>query len=209
MGKIVTEIILASGSPFRRKLLSSTGLKFRVETSLVDEDKILAADPSSLALARALAKSAGVSARFPGALTIGADQVLGMDGQAYGKAVDAKQAHQRLRTFSGRTHFLHSAYVLVVTVPGQRDAQILQHRVVDIPMHMRQLGDEEIDAYIATGEWEGCAGCYQAENRGIHLLLPPMGESSAIIGLPLPELLADMRNFGIDGLRNPAGPWNI
>jgi len=206
---ILSELLLASGSPFRRKLLQSTGLHFRVETAQVDEDKIEAPDPAALALARAVAKAAEVALRFPGTLVIGADQVLGMDGHSYGKAADRAEARQRLREFSGRTHTLHSAFTLAVAFPGRTAAQTLRQRVVDVSMHMRPLTDAEIDAYLNTDEWRGCAGCYQAENRGVHLMLPPMGEGSAIVGLPLPELLEDLRALGVNGLLQPQGPWTL
>jgi len=205
--ELINEMILASGSSFRRKLLASTGLSFRVETSLVDEEVITAPDPGRLALARAEAKATEVAQRFAGALVIGADQVLGMEGKPFGKAANVEEARLRLQSFAGRTHLLHSAYVLAFSALGRPEVKILRQRLVDVPMHMRQLSSEDIDAYLATGEWQGCAGCYQAENRGAHLLLPPMGESTAIIGLPLPELLRDLRSLGVDGLRQARGPW--
>lgn len=215
MKQNVTEIILASGSIYRRKLLESTGLNFRVETSRIDEEQIQVDIPAELAMARALAKSAEVAVRFPGALIIGADQVLGFEGKSYGKAVDAREARMRLTQFSGRTHTLHSAYVLAWKPPAISSAKntggsnALVKRIVDVAMTMRSLSEAEIDAYVATGEWKGCAGCYQAENRGVHLMSAPLGESSSIIGLPLPELLADLRALGVNGLLNPAGPWDL
>ena len=189
--------------------MESTGVLFRVEISKVDEDLIIASNPLDLALARSIAKSQEVSARFPGALVIGADQVLGMEGESYGKAPDAAAATERLRLFSGKSHLLHSAFSLSWTDVGKPKPSVTVNRVVNTEMKMRSLSEAEIAAYIATGEWRGCAGCYQAENRGVHLMDAPMGESSAIVGLPLPELLAEFRMLGICGLTNPRGPWII
>lgn len=210
--KTFTELILASGSPYRAQLLQSTGLVFRVESSKLDEKTITNLEPRELARARGIAKARDVASRNPDALVIGADQVLGFGGRAYDKASTSEEAAVRLREFSGKSHILYSAYCLVWSERGGVErsgvgAKVLEDQVIDVPMHLRTLTESEISAYVSTGEWQGCVGCYQAENRGVHLLERVGGDSSAVIGLPLLELLSSLRKVGVDGLLAPEGPW--
>ena len=188
-------LILATASVWRRQLLESTGLRFSARPAGIDEEAIRADTPAGLALARAEAKAMGVAGRHPGALVIGADQVLSFAGQTQGKPRDRQQAGDRLRSFAGRTHVLHSAYALAT------GGKVRRRNCVDVTMTMRPLTDADIGAYLDTGEWQGCVGCYQYENRGIHLFPPDhMADQSAVVGLPLLPLLADLRELGVDAL---------
>ncbi len=184
---IESPIILGSGSSFRRDLLASTGLKFEVSVADCNEKVILADTPIQTASARALAKARAVSAKNPGAVVIGCDQVLDFQGRTMDKVYTPGDAASRLKEIQGNHHYLHSAYSLV-----KEDVE-LAARVVTITMTMRTLDDDEIDAYVATEEWKGCVGCYQYENRGGSLFLNADGTQDAIIGLPLKELLADIQ----------------
>jgi septum formation protein len=74
---------------------------------------------------------------------------------------------------------------------------------------MRPLGDAAIEAYLATGEWQGSVGCYQYEHRGVQLFEGVRGDQSAIVGLPLQELCAALRRLGLDVLEDPRGPWTL
>ncbi len=95
---------------------------------------------------------------------------------------------------------------MLYTAEGSR---LLKRRVVDAKMFMRPLTDDEIEAYLDTNEWEGCAGCYQYENRGMNLFRAMEGDLSTVIGMPLPALLEDLREIGINVLLNSTGPWEI
>lgn len=151
--------------------------------------------PRILASRRAEFKGLDVAQRAAaGSLVIGADQVLSLDGYVFDKALSAEEAFQRLRQFEGRTHFLHSAFCLIAVDEG-RDIKTVYEEVVDVPMTMRRLSHEEILAYVATGEWEGCVGCYRIEGRGVQLFERIGGDHSAIIGLPLTQLYAAMRQL--------------
>jgi septum formation protein len=181
-----TPIILGSGSPFRKDLLASTGLKFEVSVAKCDEKAILGSSPIKTAEARALAKANAVSEEFPHAIVIGCDQVLSHQGEGMDKVLSESEAFDRLTQIQGDHHFLHSAYCLV------KDSEKLIGRVVTITMTMKELSSEEIREYVATGEWKGCVGCYQFENKGGELFLKVDGTEDAIIGLPLKELLEDI-----------------
>lgn len=193
LSKHQRSIVLGSTSPFRRKLLEESGLTFSVAASTADEKTIVDLPPRILARRRAEFKGLDVAQQVPpGSLVIGADQVLSLDGYAFDKAHSAEEAFQRLRQFEGRTHFLHSAFCLIAV---DADIKIVYEEVVDVPMTMRRLSHEEILAYVATGEWEGCVGCYRIEGQGVQLFERIGGDHSAIIGLPLTQLYAAMRQF--------------
>ena len=203
----INHLVLASTSSYRRALLNQVGLTHRARAPCVDEESIGAETPEALAIARSNAK--GLSLAFEGEtfIAIAADQVLDFHGQAYGKADDRNEARDRLRLFAGNCHVLRSAYSLVLYSASR--IQILKTRVESAKMSMRPLSEAEIEAYLDTGEWEGCAGCYQYENRGMNLFGAIEGDISTIIGLPLPALLEDLREFGIHVLVNPEGPWEL
>lgn len=203
----IHSLVLASTSPYRRALLNQVGLIHEALSPEVNEDEIDADDPSSLAWARSEAK--GLSLPFDGKpfLAISADQVLDFEGRSFGKAQSAEEAYARLKEFSGKTHWLRSAYSLVLYLP--KGPSILKTNVISAKMNMRRLRDEEISSYVATGEWKGCAGCYQYENRGMNLFESLEGDMSTVIGLPLPHLLEDLRELGVNPLLDPNGPWTI
>lgn len=202
----VQRLLLASSSSFRKKLLASTGIEFSTLTSEVDEYKLVGATPAESCWLRAEAKALAVAALAPEALVIGCDQVLDLAGRSFDKAKSAEEAWLRLRELSGKTHHLINQIVLANHNQSNRVLEIL---TVAVPLTMRALSDHEITAYIATGEWQGCVGCYQFENRGIHLFENTPEDHSAIIGLPLQPLLKLLRRLGINPLLSPSGPWSI
>ncbi len=201
----INQLVLGSQSSFRQALLKSTGVSFRAVSSPADERAIHGKNPKGLAARRAEAKGAAVAAAMPGVLVIGADQVLEFKGEALHKANDSQEAAATLARLSGQTHYLHSAYCLVAMDEGK--VRVLHEEVVSVPMTMRTLSTHEIEAYVATGEWQGCVGCYRYEEGGINLMTQVGGSASAIIGLPLLELLQALRGLGLNPLLQPEGPW--
>lgn len=210
MSSTIKRLILASQSPFRRALLQSTGLAFEAETAPIDENKVLGRIPKELAERRSLAKAMAVAALHPEALVIGADQVLSLDGDAFDKVKTAQDAVERLQSMAGRTHYLHSGLALVYAARDQ-EPKVLASEVVDVPMRMRKLSLAEINAYVRTQEWQGSVGCYQYENRGIHLFegSVPGGDQSTIVGLPLGRLLHLLRVLGVNCLVQASPPWSL
>jgi septum formation protein len=200
---IANRLVLASTSPFRAQILKAAGIEFEADAPEVDEKAITRPDPAAQAVARAEAKAADVSGKNRGAVVIGADQVLSLDGRTFSKAQDINEARRRLLELSGRVHTLHSGFALAM------NGKVLVSKVVDVPMAMRKLSSGEIDRYLATGEWRGAVGCYQAENRGIQLFDAIGGETTAVVGLPIPQLLAALRSIGVNPLESPIGPWAV
>lgn len=204
----VDQIILASGSKFRKQLLAATGLDFSVINSDVDENKIQKKNGPLVAAARADAKAKAVAKELKSALVIGADQTLSLAGTVFDKAESRSEAKERLSFFSGKEHFLHSAICLYYSDSDSRLLK-LKETCVDVSMKMRELSQNEIEKYAESGEWRGCVGCYQAENMGSTLFEKIGGDNSSVIGLPICELLSSLWSLGISPLTNPKGPWDL
>ncbi len=197
-----TELLLASGSPFRRQLLENAGLNFRVERSTIDEravEKTLEgsnADPETVAEVLAEAKAVEVSERFPHALVIGADQTLSLGDEVFHKPSDMEGARRHLLKLSGRTHQLNSAVVLA------RGGEVAWRYVGVARLTMRDLDPGFIGRHLArVGEKAlSSVGAYQIEGEGIQLFEKIDGDTFTIVGLPLLPLLQELRALGvIDG----------
>lgn len=184
-------LILASTSPARRALLDQVGLRYLAIPPDVDERLDAPAAPVDTARLLALRKAQAVAARHPDAIVVGADQVLDLDGESLGKPPDARAAFEQIRRLVGRPHELVTA--LAVVVPG--DAPIVEHEVSRLTV--RPLSDDEVRAYVATGEWQGCAGGYRLEGRGLALFERVEGDHTNVLGLPMPRLLTILRRLGV------------
>jgi septum formation protein len=204
----INQLILASTSPFRQTLLASTGLAFTACNAEVNETAIQATSPAEQARLRAEAKALAVAQKHPFAVVIGADQVASFEDKPFDKAKSEAEARARLLTLRANTHFLHSAFSLAFAHQAG-EAKILHSTVVNVGMSMRALDNTQIEHYLATGEWQGCVGCYRVEGRGMHLFSRVDRDQSAVIGLPLQELLQALREVGIDGLNAVQGPWKL
>lgn len=191
-------LILASQSPFRRMLMENAGLAFRAEAAAIDERAaeagLAAGNPTPQAIAEALAieKAKDVAGRNPGALVIGSDQTLSLEGRVFHKPADMAEAKGHLQAMSGRTHSLNCGIALV------RDGEMLWHHVAVAHLTMRPLSEEFIDRYLA---WVGkrvlaSVGAYQLEGEGVQLFERIEGDYFTILGLPLLPLLAKLRDLG-------------
>lgn len=185
------ELILASTSPWRRALLAEVGLAVRCEAPGVDEASD-EADPEALARELAVRKARAVAARFPDAWVIGADQVaFDLEDRApFGKPRDPADHLARLRGMVGRTHGLVTG--LALTGPGFEDVIAEETRMVV----RADLADDELAAYVATGEGSGCAGGYAAERRGAFLFARVDGDFFNVVGMPVLRLFELFRHRG-------------
>lgn len=195
-------IVLASGSPFRRKMLEDAGLEIEVEKPQIDERAVEAAvansgvGPEDLALILAEAKALEVSQDRPGALVIGTDQTLSLGDEVLHKPRDMEEARRRLLALSGRTHQLNSAVVLM------RDGEVLWRHVGIARLTMRELDPGFIGRHLShVGEKAlSSVGAYQIEGEGIQLFEMIEGDHFTIVGMPLLPLLAKLREMqAIDG----------
>ena len=184
-------IILASTSPWRLQMLRDSGIEAEGVAPDVDESAIEGAIPEETARHRAVAKATEVSARHPDGLVIGADQVAHLDGEPFGKPASVDDWRNRLHALRGRTHTLTTAVALA------EDGTLSDSFAVDTRVSFRgDLGDDEIEDYIASGEGRACAGGYMAEKRGVWLVETIEGDWQNVIGLPLLPLLARLRARG-------------
>jgi septum formation protein len=195
-------IILASGSPFRRKLLENAGINFDVVPASVDERAVEAtlegsgASPEDVALVLAEAKALDVSAKNAGAIVIGSDQTLSLDDTIFHKPADMEEARRHLLKLSGNTHHLNSAVVLT------RNGETLWRHVAIARLTMRKLEPGFIGRYLSrVGDKAlSSVGAYQVEGEGIQLFEEIEGDYFTIVGLPLLPLLSALRDRGtIDG----------
>ena len=206
--KKIEEILLASQSKFRLKICNDAGLPVRGVKSHCDEHQINDDSPAKLAMKRSEGKGREVKDINKNSLVISSDQVLEFEGKAFGKAHSEQEALERLLQFSGKTHYLHTAYSLYLYELG-KEPQLLTTQLVSVEMKMRKFSSTVAENYVSTGEWKGCAGCYQFENKGAHLFESAKGESTAIVGLPVLDLLGNLRGFGLDLMERIDGPWEL
>ncbi len=190
-------LVLASGSATRRALMQAAGLRFTVRPAAVDEAAIKQAlwaeeaPPDDTALALATAKARRV--RQPGAIVIGADQLLVCEGAWFDKPPDLAAARAQLAALRGRRH------TLVTAVTCWRDGGFLWQHVAQPVLTMRGFSDAFLDAYLAA-EGEACltsVGAYRLEGLGMQLFDEVEGEHAAILGLPMLALLGFLRQHGV------------
>lgn len=189
----MSELILASQSKIRQHMLKQAGVVFISQNSQIDERKLEASFGniaiSKQAMQLAIAKAKAVSVNNKEAYVVGCDQMLEFENSAISKATNLEQAFTRLESFSGKTHFLHSAAVLM------RDNVILWSIAKKSQLTMRCLTNTEIKEYLQKAGVNvlNSVGCYEIEGLGVTLFEKIEGSMFDIMGLPLLELLAALR----------------
>jgi septum formation protein len=188
----VPRLVLASASPARLKTLRAAGIEPAVVVSSVDEDAVVArygvSDPHDVALVLARAKAEDVAAldEADDALVVGCDSVLELDGAALGKPDDAADAVRRWESMRGRSGVLHSGHCLCDTATGHVAAATASTTV-----HFADLTDDEIAAYVATGEPLHVAGAFTVDGLGGAFVTGLEGDHHNVVGVSLP-LLRDL-----------------
>ena len=203
-------LILASGSPRRRELLSFLGVPFRVIATDAEEQDISpppaiaalmpraplapAAHPTLLAWRKANA----ACAETPEGVIIGADTVVVLGGDVINKPRDPAHAHALLRQLSGRTHTVYTGLIVLNAQTGQSLVDLVASTV-----KIAELSDDVIAEYVATGEPLDKAGAYGIQGLGGRLVREVVGSYTCVVGLPLVALHALLVAAGITGLSNP------
>ncbi|MET0137662.1 MAG: Maf family protein [Sphingobium sp.] len=192
--------LLASQSESRRRMLTDAAVPFEAISAGVDEDMARDAllgegiNPRDLADALAELKAIRPSARHPGALVLGCDQTLALDGGGLvNKCESREEARDLLLGMSGRRHHLHSAAVIAI------DGAPVWRHIESVAMDMRILTPAFIDAYLDL-DWDQCrwcVGCYRIEGPGAQLFARVTGSLFAVQGLPLLPLLDFLRTRGV------------
>ena len=188
------DILLASKSPTRAKLLKNAGIPFQAVSHGVDEEEIkmsmLSNKPKEVAIKLSELKALKVSASNPNLFVIGSDQVLDHKGKLFSKALDKKEAEEQLQTLSGQEHTLITSTIVA------KNNSVVWRYLNESKMKMRDLSDQVITKYISEVEEEtlNIVGVYAIEKEGIKLFESISGDVFSIQGLsmlPLVQFLSD------------------
>jgi septum formation protein len=191
-------LVLASASAARARILAAAGLDVTIDAVNVDESAVKDAfraerrDAASCAIALAETKARRASGRHPGALVIGADQMLVCQGEWFDKPKDLAVARAQLRALRGKRHELPTAVAVL------RDGAVLWHAVETPTLAMRDFSDGFLDDYLAALGEKALAGVggYALEGLGVNLMATVEGDHFTILGLPLLALLDFLRGAG-------------
>jgi septum formation protein len=183
-------VVLASGSPRRRDLLNLIGIAHEVRPANIDETMRPREVPRRHAERLAREKASAVAMRDPDLITIGADTVVVINRKVLGKPADAQDAARMLRMLSGREH-------TVITAVAVSRGRKLRSAIEEVRVKFRRLRDDEIEAYIATGEPMDKAGAYGIQGYGATIVEGIEGDYFAVMGLPLMRLVGLMRDVGV------------
>ena len=189
-------IILASASPRRKELLEKLDLDFSVCPADIDESLLPDEDAAMYPLRTAVQKAMAVAKTTEDALVIAADTVVAVDDDILGKPRDEAEAKAMLQRLSGREHIVITGIGVVDTASG-RTLSATEQTIV----YFHPLRDEEIDAYIATGECMDKAGSYGIQGKGSLLVRKIDGDYFNVMGLPLSRLYRLLLNIDADILK--------
>ena len=186
------ELVLASSSPFRQRLLGQLSVEFRALNPNIDESPLPDEKPEALVRRLSIAKARAVVSRAPAALIIGSDQVAFHRGKVVGKPRDHADAVAQLLSSSGKTITFFTSVSLLNSFNGN-----LQTEVVPYEVRFRTLTREKIEHYLEREQPYGCCGSLRADGLGIALLDKLRGEDpTALIGLPLTVLALMLEKEG-------------
>lgn len=213
------ELILASASPARTKLLTNAGIAHSVMVSEVDEDAVTTAHgvtaPSDMALLLARAKCEAVAARYEGSgFVLGCDSVFEFEGAAYGKPYTEPAARERILQMRGKSGVLHTGHWLIdartprsggtgiknpdIDSDGDRPGDgIGCGAVASATVHFAAMTEQEIDAYVATTEPLNVAGSFTIDSYGGAFITSVEGDAHAIVGLSVSTLRTLLGRSGV------------
>ena len=183
-------MILASASPRRRELLTQIGVLFTVDPADIDESLLVDEAPGAYVERMAREKAGVVAARHPGETVLGSDTTVVCDGEILAKPADTEDAVRMLKALSGRSHQVLTGVAVAC------DAEV-RSQVVTTEVRFRELAEDEITAYVATGEPLDKAGGYGIQGFGAVFVADMKGSYSNVVGLPLTETAALLQQSDI------------
>ena len=181
-------MILASASPRRKELLALAGFEFDVVTSSVDEIIDPELQPHELVVSLASQKAKAVASKYTDKTVIGADTVVVLDGKVLGKPKNEQDAVDMLKALSGKTH---EVYTGVYLVNGGKEKGFYECTKVKFCT----LSDEQISAYVATGEPMDKAGSYGIQGKGCVLVEGIEGDYFNVVGFPVSRFCRELYKF--------------
>ncbi len=182
-------LVLASNSPRRQELLSVLGLPYTIRVAAVDESIRSGETPEAMVARLAREKALAVPLS-PGELLIAADTTVELEGQVLGKPADREEAHRMLRRLRGRMHRVHTAVAL-------RQGEEVEVQVVTTQVWMRAYREEELEAYLSSGQAEDKAGAYGIQDEPFSPAERVEGCYMNVVGFPLCHLAQGLLRRGI------------
>ena len=207
------KVILASNSPRRQQFFQDLGIPFLAESADIDESPAPNEPPDEMVARLALAKSLTVAARHTSGaaerdpvpphdiLVIGADTVVAVEGELLGKPADADEARSMLVRLRARTHQVHTALALALVAGG--DLKCKRCLLNTTTVKMRDYSEDEIAAYIATGDSMDKAGAYAIQHPRFRPVQSLSGCPAGVMGLPVADLLRLLADFNLTVKRSP------
>jgi septum formation protein len=184
-------LVLASASPARLTTLRNAGLSPEVVVSGVDESTVVAAAPSDYTLKLAQLKAVAVAAQEKRAIVIGCDSVLALDGEILGKPASEQEAVERWKKMRGRAGVLHTGHCVIDT---HREVWLARSAATQV--RFATVTDEEIEAYVATGEPLAVAGAFTLDGLGGAFVSGVTGDPHNVVGISLPLLRLMLEELG-------------
>lgn len=173
------KLILASGSPRRKELLTAAGWEFEAITAGIDESRKPGEEPATYVLRLAKSKAEAVAAKLSHGLVLGADTTVVVDSHILGQPFDDEDAKRMLRLLNGKWHEVLTG-VAVVRVGGESRVEYETTRV-----RFAEMSERELDWYISTGETKGKAGAYGIQGAAGLFIEEIQGDYFNVVGLPI------------------------
>lgn len=182
--------ILASASPRRDELLRSVGLKFKIIPAHVNEEYLAGESPREHVKRLSLSKAIVIAQNNPDAWVLGADTIVVIDGLILGKPKNKKRACEMLETLSDREHKVFTGFTLVCNA-----TKVYKTKVIQSAVQFKKITPAEMDWYINCDEPYDKAGGYAAQGKGASFIKSIRGSYTNVIGLPLCEVLEELKNL--------------
>lgn len=183
-------IILASGSPRRKDLLEGLGLNFEIIPADLDEDSFSATSPAELVATLSLEKARAVASQHSSALIIAADTIVVLDDDILGKPKDLAENKQFIRRLANRSHSVFTGHTLMFK--GQEETHVEEAKVF-----FRDLSDDELERFVATGDGLDKAGGYGIQGYGSTLVPRIEGDYFTIVGLSIVSVVHLAKRLGV------------
>ena len=186
------KIILASGSPRRKEILGTTGLKFDICVSDYEEDLGMEKEPRALARFLSRKKAEEVAHKYKNAIIISADTFIVFKDNLLGKPHTAKEATRMLTMLNGKAHSVITGFTVMDTGTNK-----ITSRSIETKVYFKKLTQKEIKSYVGTKEPLDKAGAYAIQSLGALFIEKIEGDYLNVVGLPLCALSETLKGFGI------------
>ena len=188
--RLSKSFILASASPRRQKLLRSVGLKFKVIPAHVNEEYLQGESPREHVRRLSRNKAMAIAQKNPDAWVLGADTIVVIDDLILGKPKNKKQAREMLDRLSDREHKVFTGFTLAHVA-----TKVYKTKVIRSTVQFKKISPEEMEWYVSCDEPYDKAGGYAVQGKGAYFIKSIRGSYTNVIGLPLGEVLKELKNL--------------